>query len=429
MKYDIMKLAMAATLVAGTVLAVCAADATKGFALRTYYDVNHSSVGAGESTRTISAEAIAAGDVVVPCAVYYIENTNSTKGLMVGGTVSSSDGNAGNKYISFVGHEPGTNYFIDNWPITFDGTDYSTKTLPGFAGVVKHSKKRGYYFSPDGTGYFYATEGQSFAGTTNAFFSCVWICNADGSYQWLGEKSDAHPLYVFDVVLAKGTPAGTYKVDFCEWDTDPTDGNEVPSPMVEGLDGTVYTRKKGNLTLSGLMIIVEGTTPVSTLAGDANCDGQVDLSDAILVMQAVNNSDKYGVNGSDPTHITAQGLINADVDGAAGVTGGDAFQIQKFLAGSVSSLNKTVKSSVALSSTNGGGVLGNTQPLWGDANCDSNVTIADATAILQSLGNPDKYQLSAQGRINADVDATVTGVSPGDAYKIRQWDSRIITEL
>ena len=40
--------------------------------------------------------------------------------------------------------------------------------------------------------------------------------------------------------------------------------------------------------------------------------------------------------------------------------------------------------------------------LLGDANCDGKVTIADSTAILQALGNPDKYGLSKQGAINAD---------------------------
>ena len=405
-----------------------AADATKGFAIRTYYDVNHSSVGVGESTRTISAEAIAAGDVTVPCAVYYIENTNSTKGLMVGGTVSSSDGNAGN--IKFVSHETGTDYFASAEDVNVDGTTGSTKSLIGFAGVLKLNKK-GTTFVPDGSGKYFVEESQSFVGTPNAFFSCVWICGNDG-YRWSGEKSDAYPLYVFEVVLGKGTPAGTYKVDFCEWDTDPTDGNEVPSPMVEGLDGTVYTRKKGNLTLSGLTIIVEGATPVSTLAGDANCDGKVDLSDAILINQALDNPDKYGVNGSDPTHITAQGMINADVDGSAGVANGDALQIQYYLVKAISGFARTAQSNVALSTTNGGassGVLTLSPTLKGDANLDGKVSISDVTAIMQSLGNPDKYQLQAQGRANADVDPTVTGVSPGDAYRIQQLDAHIITEL
>lgn len=41
--------------------------------------------------------------------------------------------------------------------------------------------------------------------------------------------------------------------------------------------------------------------------------------------------------------------------------------------------------------------------LMGDANQDERVTIADATAIMQSMGNPDKYALSDEGKLAADV--------------------------
>ena len=56
------------------------------------------------------------------------------------------------------------------------------------------------------------------------------------------------------------------------------------------------------------------------------------MSDAVLIMQSLSNPDKYGLKGSDPTHITAQGLMNADVyeNGSSGVTNEDALQIQKF---------------------------------------------------------------------------------------------------
>lgn len=427
MKTDIMKLAMAATLAAG--MAAGAADATKGFAIRTYYDVSHSSAGVGESTRTISAEAIAAGDVTVPCAIHYLEDTNGdAKGLVVGVTVTSEDGDAST--IKFVVHEPGSEYFADRWSGTWNGTDFSMTTYMGFAGTVKHNKKLGFYFSPDGTGYFFATEDQTFAGTANAFTSCAWIAPVGDTYHWTGATSDENPLFVFDVVLAKGMPAGTYTVKFCEWDTDPTDGNEIPAPMVEAMDGTMYTRKAGNLTLSSLTITVKGVTPVSTREGDANCDGIVDLSDAILVRQALYYPGKYGVNGSDPTHITAQGMINADVDDSEGVSSTDALMIQQFLAQKVHRLEHPAKNSVARSRVTVSGPLRDgSATLIGDANVDGKVTVADAVAILQDLGNPDEYQLKPQGRINADVDKKVVGVSPGDAYAIKQLDAGVINEL
>ncbi|HOC33940.1 MAG TPA: dockerin type I domain-containing protein [Ruminococcus flavefaciens] len=66
--------------------------------------------------------------------------------------------------------------------------------------------------------------------------------------------------------------------------------------------------------------------------GDANGDGIVDISDAVLIMQYISNPSKYGVNGSDNKHITQEGYLRADVDGQ-GVTNMDALTIQKFLLG------------------------------------------------------------------------------------------------
>lgn len=81
-------------------------------------------------------------------------------------------------------------------------------------------------------------------------------------------------------------------------------------------------------------------TPDDILWGDANCDGKVLLNDAVLVMQAIGNPDVYGENGSDPSHITAQGIKNADVyENGTLLTNNDALQIQKYLVNLVASLD------------------------------------------------------------------------------------------
>jgi beta-galactosidase len=65
------------------------------------------------------------------------------------------------------------------------------------------------------------------------------------------------------------------------------------------------------------------------LRGDANCDENVNLADAVLIMQCVSNPDKYGVG--KPDGMTEQGEKNADVVGDGdGVTNKDALQIQRF---------------------------------------------------------------------------------------------------
>ena len=68
-----------------------------------------------------------------------------------------------------------------------------------------------------------------------------------------------------------------------------------------------------------------GTGVPSVIAGDANLDGSVSISDAVCILQYLSNSDKFPLEG--------QALKNADVDGAAGVTGKDAAAIQLVDAG------------------------------------------------------------------------------------------------
>jgi endo-1,4-beta-D-glucanase Y len=68
----------------------------------------------------------------------------------------------------------------------------------------------------------------------------------------------------------------------------------------------------------------------SVLKGDANGDGGVDMSDVVMVMQACLNPAKYGVNGTSPDRITAEGEKAGDVDGNAGLTANDALIIQRY---------------------------------------------------------------------------------------------------
>lgn len=63
--------------------------------------------------------------------------------------------------------------------------------------------------------------------------------------------------------------------------------------------------------------------------------------------------------------------------------------------------------------------------LYGDANCDGKVEIADATLILQFLTNKDEYSLSEQGMKNADVANNGDGVTASDALVIQKVDAGI----
>ena len=105
-----------------------------------------------------------------------------------------------------------------------------------------------------------------------------------------------------------------------------------------------YTKK----ILAGIssLLIASSAVPVtmfSTAAadsaayGDANCDGKVNLADAVLIMQYKANPTKYGVGAE--LGITEKGLENADVcDRGDGVTTKDALSIQKYLLGTINEL-------------------------------------------------------------------------------------------
>ena len=67
--------------------------------------------------------------------------------------------------------------------------------------------------------------------------------------------------------------------------------------------------------------------------------------------------------------------------------------------------------------------------VYGDANCDGVVTIADATAIYQALGNSDKYSLSEKGLLNADCCDAGGGLTAADAIAIQKLDAKLITAL
>ncbi len=63
--------------------------------------------------------------------------------------------------------------------------------------------------------------------------------------------------------------------------------------------------------------------PKPDLTGDANCDGNVDMSDAVLIMQSLANPSNY--------KLTDQGSKNADCYNVGdGVTNADALAIQKY---------------------------------------------------------------------------------------------------
>ena len=61
--------------------------------------------------------------------------------------------------------------------------------------------------------------------------------------------------------------------------------------------------------------------------------------------------------------------------------------------------------------------------VYGDANLDGNVSLADALAILQYIANANKYGLNDQAKANADCCGNGDGITANDALVIQQIDA------
>ena len=182
------------------------------------------------------------------------------------------------------------------------------------------------------------------------------ICNKDGTYSVLTAVSDFKScLDVYEISLDEGA-------NINQWEYWGGDGQKFvfePAVTVTTTVTTTTSTTTTTTTTSSATTSEETTTEPETttttsetttttsvqqeekgLAGDANCDDIVNLSDAVIIMQSLANPDKYGINGSDELHITAKGQANGDVVGGGnGVTNLDALEIQKYMLGLVDKLN------------------------------------------------------------------------------------------
>ncbi len=66
--------------------------------------------------------------------------------------------------------------------------------------------------------------------------------------------------------------------------------------------------------------------------------------------------------------------------------------------------------------------------LWGDANVDGQVNMADAATIIQAVGNSDSYPLTEQGALNADIVNNGDGIFASDALLIQYMLAEMTTQ-
>lgn len=137
-------------------------------------------------------------------------------------------------------------------------------------------------------------------------------------------------------------------------------------------------------------------------------------------------ADSYASEGKNVKFADVHGCLNGTADlqsdnlhpSAAGYE-----KIGKFWAGIIDDYVSSSAIDVPTTTTE----VPEESGVLGDANDDGFVTVADAVAILQYIGNKDKYFLTDKGKRNADVDG-VAGITGSDALTIQKYDAGLINE-
>lgn len=144
-----------------------------------------------------------------------------------------------------------------------------------------------------------------------------------------------------------------------------------------------------------------------------------------------------GYMGEEWTNIEYEGIINADGEFEVQVPlyGKDTTSIEGGIPAGITSAEAQIwwcddeEGTLDGYTIFGLGVPPVSEVKYGDANVDGEINMADAVAIMQSIANPDKYVLSAEGSANADVTGDSDGVTNKDALAIQMYKLELITAL
>lgn len=161
----------------------------------------------------------------------------------------------------------------------------------------------------------------SYINKSNDTINVCWSTSAEDSKYWM--QGEGVMVTITGTVNsdAKNGSVADFEIEAISRDTYPGSGTKNNTIKVGYYDGTKvmydYKVENGSVTIGS-------ATPTASKYGDANCDGDVNISDVVLVKSWLLNSNKYS--------MSEQGKANADVQGSAnGINGNDVVAIQKYV--------------------------------------------------------------------------------------------------
>ena len=184
---------------------------------------------------------------------------------------------------------------------------------------------------------------ESSINSTEGFVSMIWSTSTDDASYWL--KGDGVFCTIKGTVASGATSGAVADLKIVPINRETYAGSGSPNGDIgcgyekDGKPVKLATSvDNGSVTVGKVVTTTEKPTE-KIVRGDVNCDGTVDMGDAVLIMQSLANPNKYGLSGTDSKHITEQGKLNGDVDDEVkGLTSNDALKIQKYLLKSIKEL-------------------------------------------------------------------------------------------
>ena len=248
---------------------------------------------------------------------------------------------------SINGYEYASNGFVVNNAVIM-AYAYDITGNSGYLNGV--SKAMDYIFGRNGLGISYVTG----YGSRHINNPChrYWINESDRSYPVApsgvmvgGAASGLVDAYVGGLGMRRGetAPQKCY-VDSVEAWFENTPSLEMQAALawdISFLEDEAGGETATTTTTTTDITITTTTTTTDYLHepikyGDANCDGDIDMGDAVLIMQSLANPNKFGIGGTDSNALRTQGADNADVDNRGnGLTTSDALRIQEYLLGKI----------------------------------------------------------------------------------------------
>lgn len=180
----------------------------------------------------------------------------------------------------------------------YDQSEVEAGATSTISGPYKYDKLPDtYYIEIEWDGYNIANSGKKYQFTVGMYYGDNWNPENDWSYDELTIYSDDGAFF--------GTGNEVRNDNICVY----SDGVHIGGVEPDG-----STPETGENTSDNESIYY----------GDANCDGQIGVADAVIIMQSLANADDY--------QLSEQGIKNADVVGNDGVTSSDALAMQMFCA-------------------------------------------------------------------------------------------------